>query len=77
VADAHAAIAAKDLWCGHRVSVVDGSTVTAPDTPANQKAYPQQSVQKPGCGFPIIRILAFLSLASGLLTAWTLGHWHQ
>jgi len=40
-------------------------------------AYPQQSVQKPGCGFPIIRILAFLSLTTGLLTAWSLGHWHQ
>jgi Transposase DDE domain len=77
VADADAALAAKDLWCGHRVTVVDGSTVTAPDTPANQEAYPQQSVQKPGCGYPILRILAFLSLTTGLLTAWALGHWRQ
>jgi hypothetical protein len=50
VSEAQEAVAAKDLWCGHRVHVVDGSTVTAPDTPANQHAYPQQSVQKPGCG---------------------------
>jgi len=77
VAEADATIAAKNLWCGHRVTVLDGSTVTAPDTPANQEAYPQQSVQKPGCGFPIIRILAFLSLTTGLLTAWALGHWRQ
>lgn len=48
-----------------------------PDTPANQKAYPQQSAQKPGCGFPILRLLAFLSLSSGLLTAWATGHWRQ
>jgi hypothetical protein len=34
-------------------------------------------VQKPGCGFPIIRIVAFLSLATGLLTAWATGNWHQ
>jgi hypothetical protein len=77
VADAEAATAAKDLWCGHRVTVVDGCTVTAPDTAANQRAYPQQSVQKPGCGFPILRLLSFLSLATGLLTAWAVGHWRQ
>jgi hypothetical protein len=77
VAEAQTGIAAKDLWCGHHVAVVDGSTVTAPDTPANQKAFPQQSVQKPGCGYPIIRILAFLSLTTGLLTAWALGPWLQ
>ncbi len=77
ITDAETVIAAGDLWCGHRVSVVDGSTVTAPDTPANQKAYPQQSVQKPGCGYPILRLLAFMSLATGLLTAWAVGRWRQ
>ena len=77
VAQADGAIAVKDLWCGHRVLAVDGSTVTAADTPENQTAFPQQSVQKPGCGFPIIRIVAFLSLATGLLTAWATGNWHQ
>ena len=77
VKDADAHIASKDLWCGLRVLAVDGSTMTAPDTAANQKAFPQQSVQAPGCGFPILRILAFLSLATGLLTSWTVGHWHQ
>lgn len=75
--EAEAAIAAKDLWCGHRALVLDGCTVTAPDTPPNQKAYPQQSVQKPGCGFPILRLLAFMSLATGLLGAWATGSWHQ
>ena len=70
-------LAAKDLWCGHQVIVLDGTTVTAPDTAANQEAYPQQSVQKPGCGFPILRILAFLNLSSGLLSAWALGPWRQ
>ena len=77
VTDAQAAIATKDLWCGHQVTVIDGCTVTAPDTPANQKAYPQQSVQKSGCGYPILRILAFMSLATGLLTTWAVGHWRQ
>jgi hypothetical protein len=76
-AKAGEAIATKDLWCGHHVFTVDGSTVTAADTPENQVAFPQQSVQKAGCGFPIIRIVAFLSLATGLLTAWATGNWHQ
>lgn len=77
VSEAQAGIASGDQWCGRRVLVVDGSTVTAPDTPDNQKAYPQQSVQRPGCGFPIIRIVALLSLASGMLVAWATGHWRQ
>jgi hypothetical protein len=76
-AEAQEALAAKDLWCGHHVLVADGSCVTAPDTPANQKAFPQQSVQKPGCGFPIIRLVALLSLATGMLTAWATGTWSQ
>jgi hypothetical protein len=74
-AEANKGLAAKDLWCGHHVMVVDGSSVTAPDTPANQKAFPQQSVQKPGCGFPILRLVALLSLATGMLTAWATGSW--
>lgn len=77
VAQAQQAMVTKDLWCGHRVSVVDGSTLTLPDTPANQKAFPQQSVQKPGCGFPILRLVAFFCLATGLLSTWATGTWHH
>ncbi|MEH1857454.1 MAG: hypothetical protein V7L21_05505 [Nostoc sp.] len=29
------------LWCGRNVKVIDGSTVSMPDTIENQKAYPQ------------------------------------
>jgi hypothetical protein len=74
-AEAQRGVALKDLWCGHHVLVVDGSSVTGPDTPANQAAFPQQSVQKSGCGFPIIRLVALLSLATGMLTAWATGPW--
>jgi predicted amidophosphoribosyltransferase len=76
-AEAQEGLAPKDLWCGHHVLVADGSSVTAPDTPANQKAFPQQKVQKPGCGFPIVRLVALLSLATGMLTAWATGSWSQ
>lgn len=53
------------LWLGRRVLDVDGSTLTMPDTAANQAEYPQQSGQAPGCGFPIARILVVFSLAVG------------
>lgn len=75
--EAQRAVGNKDLWCGHHVQVADASSVTAPDTPANQEAFPQQSVQKPGCGFPIIRLIVLLSLATGMLTAWATGPWSQ
>jgi hypothetical protein len=77
VAEAEAGLAPRDLWCGLRVHVVDGTTVTAPDTPENQQAYPQQTVQRPGCGFPIIRLVALFALATGLITAWVTGAWGQ
>ncbi len=40
------------LWFGRRVRLVDGTTVTLPDTKANQEKYPQQTAQKVGLGFP-------------------------
>ncbi len=53
------------LWKGRSVKPVDGTTVSMPDTPANQKAYPQPSSQKPGVGFPLARLLVVFSLAVG------------
>ena len=53
------------LWKGRRVYLFDGTTVTMPDTPENQAAYPQVYNQKPGLGFPIARIGALTSLACG------------
>ena len=53
------------LWKRRRVYVYDGSSVTMPDTPANQAAYPQPVAQKPGLGFPLARIAGVFSLACG------------
>src|SRR4030095_2044966 len=58
---------ARWLWEGRRVYVYDGSSVTMPDTPANQAAYPQPVAQKPGLGFPLARIAAVFSLACGAI----------
>lgn len=55
----------KWLWKNRRVHMFDGSTVSMPDTAANQQAYPQISTQAPGVGFPIARIAAVISLSCG------------
>ena len=58
---------AKWLWMGRRVYLFDGTTVSMPDTPENQQAYPQVYNQKPGLGFPIARVGAITSLACGAI----------
>lgn len=59
----------ENLWCGRNVKVIDGSTVSMPDTVENQKEYPQPSSQKLGCGFPIAKIGVVFSLATGAAVA--------
>jgi len=54
-------------WQGRCVKLFDGTTVSMPDTPSNQQAYPQSHEQKPGLGFPIARIGALIGLASGAI----------
>ncbi|WP_193201020.1 IS4 family transposase, partial [Nostoc sp. MG11] len=57
------------FWCGRNVKVIDGSTVSMPDTVDNQKEYPQPSTQKEGCGFPIAKIGVIFSLVTGAAVA--------
>jgi len=52
------------LWQGRHVKVGDGTTLTAPDTPKNQEAWPQPRSQKPGLGFPLLRMVVLFSLAT-------------
>ncbi|MEE9133843.1 MAG: IS4 family transposase [Gemmatimonadota bacterium] len=61
----------EDLWKGRRIRSVDGSTVSMPDTPENQKKYPQPSSQAPGCGFPQMRIVALFGLVTGAVVGVT------
>jgi hypothetical protein len=60
-------------WKGRSVQLVDGTTVSMPDTPSNQKAFPQARTQKPGLGFPIARLVAVISLATGAVRELALG----
>jgi hypothetical protein len=61
------------LFHGRPVKILDGSTVVMPDTPRNQRAYPQPSSQAPGLGFPIARILVVFSLAVGTVLEAAIG----
>lgn len=67
----------RPLWRGLRVKVIDGTTLSLPDTPKNQRAYPQPGGQKPGCGFPLLKIVAIFGLASGALLDYAKGNKHQ
>ncbi len=53
--------------------IVDGFTITMPDTSKNQAEYPQQKAQKPGIGFPIARAVAIVSLATVCVTDFGMG----
>jgi hypothetical protein len=69
--------AGQQLWYGLRPKVIDGTTVSLPDTPQNQAAYPQSRTQKPGCGFPLLKLVAIFSLTSGVLLDYAKGNKHQ
>jgi hypothetical protein len=60
-----ARVDSKWLWKGRRVYLFDGTTVTMPDTPENQRVYPQNVAQRKGLGFPIARVGAIISLSCG------------
>jgi hypothetical protein len=54
-------------WPGRPVRLADGTTVTLPDTLANQARFPQSRSQAPGLGFPRCRLVGMICLGSGAL----------
>lgn len=64
-----------ERWHGHRTFLVDGSSASMPDAPALQEAYGQPSGQKPGCGFPVMHLLALFHAASGFLIQVAAAPW--
>ena len=63
-------------WLGHRVFVADATSATTPDKPALQDLWPQPSAQKPGCGFPAIKLLGLLDLVTGMIVHLTMMCMH-
>lgn len=74
---AAAAEKSADLWHGMRPKVIDGTALSLADTPENQRDYPQSRSQKPGCGFPLLRLVGVFSLATGVLLDYAVGNKHQ
>ena len=52
-----------ERWLGQRrVKILDGTGLSMPDTRKNQQRWPQSKGQKPGCGFPILRMVGLFCL---------------
>jgi hypothetical protein len=73
--EAERAAPARWRWLGRVVKLFDGSTVSMPDTPENQAAFPQSRTQAPGIGFPLARIGVLFSLAVGTVLDLGLRRW--
>ena len=67
------ASAADWKWRGRSVKLMDGTTISMPDTAENQSVYPQSGVQKPGLGFPLAMLVGLISLSTGAVLHWALG----
>jgi len=52
-------------WRGREVFLADGTGLSMPDTFENQQAFPQIRSIKRGLGFPVMRAVALISLATG------------
>lgn len=53
--------------------LVDGTTASMPDTPENQSVFPQSKAQGVGLGFPLVRIVELIALATGVVRDLALG----
>jgi hypothetical protein len=60
-------------WCGRRVKIIDGSSVSMPDEPGLQQRYPQPPGQAPGCGFPVAYLTVMFCWGTGAVVDWRMG----
>jgi hypothetical protein len=58
---------------GRTIKLVDGSTVSMPDTPQNEAAFGKPSNQQGRCAFPVARIVGLLCLATGAALELAIG----
>jgi hypothetical protein len=72
-AELEARVPADWLWHGRHVQIADGTTASAPDTEANQAVWPQSRAQKPGVGFPLLRMVVLFSLATAAVGGLAVG----
>jgi hypothetical protein len=59
-----------------RPKVIDGSSVTMPDTQENREAYPLSQATQDGIGFPMMRFMALFCLTSGAILSALTANFH-
>jgi hypothetical protein len=59
--------AATELWHGHRVFLLDGSSFSMPDTAELRAEFGQPAAQAAGCGFPVAHLLVLFDAQTGYL----------
>lgn len=62
-------------WKHGRVVVVDGTGFSMPDTPDNLTFFPRHNSKKSNVGFPVGRLVAIFSLATGALIDAEIAPW--
>jgi hypothetical protein len=62
---------------GRVIKVLDGTTLTLPDTEETQKEYPQPLSQMPGCGFPQMQLLVVWSARGAVVQDYVKGNQHH
>jgi hypothetical protein len=68
----------RERWLGRRrVKILDGTGLSMPDTRKNQQRWPQPKSQKPGCGFPVLRMAGLFCLSSGAMLRYAFGNKHD
>ncbi|MDZ7768065.1 MAG: IS4 family transposase [Woeseiaceae bacterium] len=60
-------------WRGRTVKLVDGTTVSMPDTAENLARFPQHGKQRPGAGCSLARVVGVISLSTGAVLEAALG----
>ena len=60
-------------WRGREIKLVDGTTVSMPDTPDNRKNFPRSKGQQNGLGFPLARLVGVVSLSCATVLDWAMG----
>ena len=54
-------------WHGHPVRIVDATTCSMPDEEELREKFHYPAGQKPGCGFPVMHVLALMEAGTGFL----------
>jgi hypothetical protein len=69
--------AAKDLWRGLMLFGADGTCMRVPDTAENDEEFGRPGSGRSGSGYPQVRVAALMALSSHVLTAMSVGRYHD